>query len=472
MENKQTLKGDALVNKVVLIVIEIINCALIFGYISDYLTGTAPLSYFVVFEIAAIITFFAIPIAYKKAPDKMRYIALGCFAVVYCIGCMGANIDVAFVMGFPITIVFILYYDYKLIKIVSTIFASVVTADIVYVIFIKKELHSGMPLNSSVLLMEFLGTTIFFVALTVVTGISNQNNKDKMDQIREVADRVNASITGINSQIAELDRSAQVVKGAMGEINQGMDNVVEAVTEQTLQTEEIQSRVENVGTAAQNISQNVSDTLVAVDGGNREVLELLKRTEDSVVIGNRVTDDLGALSERIRSMGTITKMIENIAFQTNIMALNANVEAARAGDAGAGFAVVASEISNMAAQTKEATDKIEDMIKNAQDSLAELVDSVEELSDIINAQKNQSALTKKAFESIEASTREVESQIDNFMEYIGGLNQANSRIVTSVQTISAASEEVSALTQEAVSMENNNADAVQNIARQVGELAG
>lgn len=470
-KEKKVLKGDALVNKVVLIVMEIINIALIFGYISDFLTGTSPLAYFVIFELAAVTTFIVVPMAYKNWPVKMKYIAFACFAVVYAIGSLGAHVDVAFVMAFPIVVIFVLYYDYQLIKIVTTTFNVIVTLDVLWIIFVLKKLHSGVAINSSVLLMEFLGTTIFLVAVRVVTKISNQNNDEKIAQIQSVADAVNASIGNINNDIDDLNQASQAVKGAMDEINMGVGNVVDAVQNQMLQTEAIQERIERVQEAAGSISNNVTSTLDSVVTGNKEVDLLVEQADSSVTVSEKVTKDLNDLTQRIEAMSDITKIIENIAFQTNIMALNANVEAARAGDAGLGFAVVASEISNMSAKTKEATDNIEEIIGNANNSLEELLASVTQLDEIIASEKKQSMEATKAFEEIRNNTEEVREHVDQFIGYISGLTTANHEIVQSVQTISAATEQVSALTVEAFNMESNNATAVQSIADQVGALA-
>ncbi len=472
MKNEKIeLKGDALVNKVVLIVIEIINIALIFGYISDYMTGTSTLAYFISFEIAAIATAIIVPVMYKKNPDKMRYIAIMCFLVVYTIGCLGAHVDVAFVMAFPIVVVFILYYDYRLIQYVTYAFNGIVALDILFIIFVKKALHSGVPINSSVLLMEFLGTTIFLLAVRIITKISNQNNEDKINQIQAVADKVNESINNINGDIVELNQASQAVKGAMDEINMGVSNVVDAVQNQMLQTTEIQDRIDNVQSAASSISDNVTSTLSSVQAGTAEVDALVSQSDSAVEISDKVAKDLEELKDRIDAMRQITKIIDDIAFQTNIMALNANVEAARAGDAGRGFAVVATEISNMAAKTKDATDNIADIIANANDSLKVLLSSTDKLSQIIESEKTQTAQTNKAFGDIKNDTEEVRAHINQFMDYINGLARANDEIVQSVQTISAASEQVSALTAEAANMETNNAIAVQSIAAQVGALA-
>ncbi len=451
-KEKKVLKGDALVNKVVLIIMEIINVSLILGYISDFLNESASIVYFVVFEIAAVFTFIAVPVAYKKFPEKMKYIAFVCFSVVYAIGCLGATIDVAFVMAFPIVVIFILYYDYDLVKKVTTTFNVIIVADVLYIVLIKKSAHSGGPINTSVLLMEFLGTTVFLIAVRVVTKISNQNNSEKIEQIQAVADKVNESIKNVNGEIVELNNTSQSVKGAMDEINQGISNVAEAIENQMLQTEAIQNRIESVQSAAEGISTNIASTLESVESGNMEVDTLVSQADQSVEISENVSKDLAELKDRVDAMSDITKMIENIAFQTNIMALNANIEAARAGDAGLGFAVVATDIANMAAKTKEATGGIEE-------------------AEIILSEKKQTTQTSNVFSDIQKTSEEVSNHLAEFMDYINGLTKANSEIVQSVQTISAATEQVNALTMEATNMESQNAYAVQSIAEQVGALA-
>ena len=263
-QRKAPLKGDALVNKVALIVIEIICVALIFGYISDYIAGYASKIYFIIFEITAILTAIIIPITYKTRPSKMKYIAFTCFSLVYLVALYRPAIDLVFVMAFPIVIVFVLYYDFKLMCIMSATFMTITLWDCIKLMFIMKKHHSGLPLNSSVLLMEFLATGIFLGATTIVTRISKQNNDEKIHEIQTVADRVNTSIKEINVEIGTLNDSSIAAKHAMEEINSGISSAAEAVQNQLLQTEAIQDRIENVQEAADKIDQNVDLTMSAV----------------------------------------------------------------------------------------------------------------------------------------------------------------------------------------------------------------
>lgn len=470
-QKKAQLKGDALVNKVALILIEIINIALIFGYISDFFAGNASVGYFVTFEAAAITTFVVLPIVYKVAPAKLKYMAFVFFAIVYTIGILGASTDVAFVMAFPIVALFVLYYDHKLMIWMCSVFGIICTVDIAYIALILKQQHSGLPLNSSILLMEFLGTTIFLFAVERVTRISIQNNTEKINQIQSVAEKVNESIGKINVELNQLTESSDSVKMAMDDINEGVNNTAEAIQHQLLQTEDIQNKIEFVSSTADQISSNVAVTMGAVEEGNREVAKLVSSADVSVDISKKVSANLSILKSKIDDMGSITQMIESIAFQTNIMALNANVEAAHAGEVGRGFAVVAEEISSMATKTKEATDSISDLISNATDSLAELVASINDMTEVIESEKAQTVSTSEIFSAIQENSESVKENVEAFMDYIHGLTSANREIVSSVSTISAVTEEVTALTNTALEMEKGNASAVESIARQMEELA-
>lgn len=469
-QKKDSLKGDALVNRVVLLVMEVITFTMMLGYVSDFSAGITSLRYFLIFQLAAMVTFVLLPIVYKKSPDKMKHVASVCFTVVYTLACFGAHIDVGFVMAFPIVVIFILYYDFNLIRRVTVTFNIVVLLDVIYQTFGVKRLHSGAELNTSVVIMEFLSTTIFCFTVRAITKISNRNNEEKLNKIQADAEKVNMSVQNINGDIISLNQASRAVKGAMEEINLGVGNVVDAVQNQMLQTEAIQNQIEQVSQAADQVADNLSQTLASVTQGNGEVAVLAAKADDCGAISEKVTQDLLDLRSKIENMGAITKIIENIAFHTNIMALNANVEAARAGEAGLGFAVVASEISNMSAKTKEATENIEELIKNANASLQALVASVGDLDDIVQAQKNQSAQTSAMFDSIQGSTEEVKEHMNRFMDYLEGLTSANKEIVMSVQTISATTQELGALTHEATSMETNNAVAVQSIVDKLAEL--
>ena len=124
----------------------------------------------------------------------------------------------------------------------------------------------------------------------------------------------------------------------------------------------------------------------------------------------------------------------------------------------------------MSDKTKTATADISELIANVSASLNELVVSINQMTDVIEKEKTQTEYTKVAFNNINNNTLSVQNHIEGLLQNISLLNDANRYIVSSVETISAASEEVMALTNQALEIETNNADSISKVARTVAEL--
>lgn len=148
----------------------------------------------------------------------------------------------------------------------------------------------------------------------------------------------------------------------MNEVNSGTVDSSNAVQNQLYKTEEIQTHIGDVENASRQISDNLFLTTKAIDEGQKHILQMSELTKQVDHAGNDVETSLKSFHETTAQMNSITELINNVADQTSLLALNASIEAARAGTSGRGFAVVASEISNLAWQTSEATKDINKLI--------------------------------------------------------------------------------------------------------------
>ena len=194
---------------------------------------------------------------------------------------------------------------------------------------------------------------------------------------------------------------------------------------------------------------------------------LASQVDTSVQNSVDAASKLETLNHNMEEMHSIVELIGGITSQTSLLALNASIEAARAGDAGKGFAVVASEITGMASQTKDATVKITELIQNVTSAINEVI---QQMIDGINQEKESAKNTANSFSSIQENTLSIQSGIQNLTVSTSELKDANQVISDSVQTLSAISEELTAHAHETLEAENKNTDILDTIASKMQEL--
>ena len=165
----------------------------------------------------------------------------------------------------------------------------------------------------------------------------------------------------------------------MDAVSSGASETANAVQEQTTQTQAIQEKVDLVNAASQEISTNMQQTIAVVEAGNEAMNALVDLVGNSVSNSEQAAGKLETLNLYMEEMNTIVELIDDITSQTSLLALNASIEAARAGDAGRGFAVVASEITGMADRTKDATIHINELIGNVKLAIREVVDVIQQM---------------------------------------------------------------------------------------------
>ena len=278
-----------------------------------------------------------------------------------------------------------------------------------------------------------------------------------LNNTMEISGKMAADIENVNSKILSLGESINATREAMAEVNTGSTDTADAVQKQLEMTENIQNKVDDVKNGSQEITNSINDTKKAVDAGNKNVAMLVNKVNESVESGNAVTKQLSLLNDDMAKMNSIVDIITEITSQTSLLALNASIEAARAGEAGRGFAVVASEISKMADETQNATVKITDMITNISDVIKNVVDVTGQMVEMIKEEDAATKETAASFSIIENNTGKILINAESLTNIVNGLSEANKKIVDSVSTVSAITEEVAAHASDtfAVSEQNN-----------------
>ena len=184
--------------------------------------------------------------------------------------------------------------------------------------------------------------------------------------------------------------------------------------------------------ASAQAATNVQTVAAATEELTSSITEISRQVGESARIAGRAVEQVGrseatvtALAQAAQRIGEVVSLINTIAEQTNLLALNATIEAARAGEAGKGFAVVASEVKSLANQTAKATEGITAQVSAIQGSTQEAVDTIKGIGEIIDKMSEIATTVASAVEEQGAATAEIAR---NIQEAAAGTREVSSNI--------------------------------------------
>lgn len=291
-----------------------------------------------------------------------------------------------------------------------------------------------------------------------------------LTNISENSEKMQTGIEEIHRKVALLSEASETTRSAMQGVTSGATETANAVQQQLEQTEAIKQKVTSVDTAVGSIQNSMEQAMQVLTQGKNDIGNLAAEVDTSVTVGADMAEKLETLDTYITQMHSIVELIGGVTSQTSLLALNASIEAARAGDAGRGFAVVATEISGLATQTKDATVHITNLINDIGSAIEEVVTAIRGMIEGINHEKEATGNTVESFNRIADDMSAIQKDVDDLTSNVEELKAANEVIVDSIETISAISEEVSAHANETLEAEGKNVAHLTGIEEKTKEL--
>ncbi len=290
------------------------------------------------------------------------------------------------------------------------------------------------------------------------------------DEFSDLSKNVNNLINSLRSLIGSIhSKEEELRQVTLSSIEMG-DKSLQQVAQQESQIDSTSENTQLVKKTSMTNMQQISEADAKIDEAisqSERVVELVEQSSSQIneqsVQAQRSAEIVNRLGENSHKIGNILDVIKTIAEQTNLLALNAAIEAARAGEQGRGFAVVADEVRTLATRTHDSTEEIEKMIINLQ------TDS----SSAVNAMNQGASQVEKGVDLIE----QVSSEVDQIKTIIQSIAEVNRNIVSDTQSqdnlldnVVISLETIVLLSKDAASSTQASNEAIHGIASQMNEL--
>ena len=263
------------------------------------------------------------------------------------------------------------------------------------------------------------------------------------EEVLASAEQVATSIDQVASGIGDNAKDVELTSGALYDVGEKVNDVLDIIRQM----------------------QNESMTIVNLNNDGVVIVgELEKTNKHSTIATQEIAEDISKLSNKSAQIGNIVVTIDTISEQTNLLALNAAIEAARAGEAGRGFAVVADEIRKLAEQSSTSTREINNIIKEIQQEVAQVVVKMQEVGAAVGKESQVVLQAKEIFENIHGAVGSITREITL-------VSQAMEKVVTSKEDVQGYMNNVSAVTQEVSASAEEIAATAQEQTASINEVA-
>lgn len=294
------------------------------------------------------------------------------------------------------------------------------------------------PLNEAVVVMNKVAEGDLTAA---IESKSTNEVGQFMSSAKHMIEKLKTIIADLKSASSNIASASQELSASSEQMSRGVTEQSGRATQIATATNEMSQTVVDVAKNASSISSSSAETANIAKEGETIVnksVEEVKAIADTV---NESAKLMGSLGERSKQIGEIVNVIKDIADQTNLLALNAAIEAARAGEQGRGFAVVADEVRKLAERTAKATSEIGNMIGAIQEEMEKAVTSMQDGTKRVEVGVEFSARAGEALRKIVGSVSELQSMVQQIASATEEMSTASEQISGDIEAIANVSKE-------------------------------
>lgn len=287
--------------------------------------------------------------------------------------------------------------------------------------------------------------------------------RNTLNNIKNYSSETSDHSNSLKETTLELRNSSNSISSSINELSVGSQEQAADAQKGSDMLDALDSKVNTAIDITETLTNSYSLAKSSNDEGAFSITTLENKLISTTELGNKTVVNVEKLYEKSQSIGSILTTITSISEQTNLLSLNAAIEAARAGDAGKGFGVVADEIRQLSEQTSNATREIANIINELRIDIEITKNNIIDSNNSINEANVSMNTSKNAFDSIKLSFEAMNEQISHLIKNMDDIKEFKESVINSIQGITAICEESAASTEEISAAIEEQLESVNNV---------